>query len=121
MKNKKYKVNTLMPEHLLRKIQDHMYKEGYNLRKKSLWVSESLSRLLELKKENYTHLVNAATEIQKKTKAMTIYVEKDLYKKLDDAISTVRKHYPKLEGVKSLIIRASVVKRLFDYDNKNGT
>lgn len=100
----------MLPSHAKREIVERMLKEGYSLREKSKWVSESIEDFLKLKE--YQNLVEIAELVSDFANMETIYIPLDLEEKLEDAIIVVRKEYPALEGVKSLIIRASIVRRL---------
>ena len=87
-----------------------MLDEGYSLREKSKWISEAIEDFLTLKE--YQSLVEMAELVNDFTKNETIYITPDIEDKLDEAIIKVRTQYPTLEGVKSLIVRASIIRRL---------
>jgi len=124
MKEKKPRLNAAIPESLSSAIDKNMIEEGYSKRKKSKWVEEALKELLasinnnedKKKQLKYSKKVETASQIYGNTKIISIYIKAQLKHELACAILIVRKYYPGLELVKSLIIKASIVNRLFTYD-----
>ena len=99
-----------MSSNAVKEIHTKMLDEGYSLREKSKWISEAIEDFLTLKE--YQSLVEMAELVNDFTKNETIYITPDIEDKLDEAIIKVRTQYPTLEGVKSLIVRASIIRRL---------
>ena len=99
-----------MSNNAVKEIHSKMLEEGYSLREKSKWISEAIEDFLTLKE--YQSLVEMAELVNDLTKNETIYITPDIEDKLDEAIIKVRTQYPTLEGVKSLIVRASIIRRL---------
>ena len=95
---------------MIKEIHLRMMEDGYSLREKSKWVSEAIEDFFKLKE--YNSLVEIAGLADDFEKRETVYISAELYEKLEEAIIHVRKQYPWLEGVKSLIIRASIVRKL---------
>ena len=62
--------------------------------------------------KDYHTLVEMAELLDDLYKTENFYITPDLEDKLEAAIIEVRRKYPALEGVKSLIVRASIVRRL---------
>lgn len=108
--DKKSRVSVMLPKQACLEIRQKMLKEGYSLREKSKWYSEAIASFLEL--NNFHQYVEMASEVDELSQAETIYIPKKLEEDLEDSIIKVRKKFPALEGVKSLIIRASIVRRL---------
>lgn len=106
----KKRISVILPSNAIREIRERMLKEGYSLREKSKWISEAIEDFLTLKE--YHTLVEMAELVDDLAKTETVYITADVEDKLDQAIIEVRKKYPTLEGVKSLIVRASIVRRL---------
>lgn len=107
--NKK-RISVILPKNVVIEIHKKMLDEGYSLREKSKWVSEAIEDFLTL--TDYQALVEIAELVNDLTKNETIYITQSIEDKLDEAIIKVRTQYPILEGVKSLIVRASIVRRL---------
>ena len=84
--------------------------KNYGLRGKSKWIIEAIEQFLDL--EDYPELVDIATEMQDLTETISIRLPAEIIRKLDKAVIVVRTRYPALEGVKSNIIRASIMQRL---------
>jgi metal-responsive CopG/Arc/MetJ family transcriptional regulator len=107
---KKKRISIILSENIMREIREKMLKDGYSLREKSKWVSEAIEDLLKL--EEYHFLVKTAELFDDFNKTETFYIATELDGKLKMALIEVRKKYPSIEGVKSLIIRASIIRRI---------
>ncbi len=107
---KKKRISVILSANAIKEIRERMLKEGYSLREKSRWISEAIEDFLKLKE--YHTLVEMAELVDDLSKTETVYVTPNLEDKLDNAIIEVRKNHPALEGVKSLIVRASIIRRL---------
>jgi len=92
------------------KIQQGVINDGYGMRGKSKWIIEAIEKLLEL--PDYPDLVDIAGDMDQLSEMISIRLSEQLVSKLDQAIIQVRRHYPAMEGVKSNLIRASIVQRL---------
>ena len=114
---KKKRISVILSDNAIKEIHPKMLNEGYSLREKSKWISESIDDFLQLK--DYQPLVEMAELVNDYAKNEIIYITPDLEEKLDEAIIKVRTQYPALEGVKSLIVRASIVRRLVVLGKRN--
>lgn len=92
------------------KMQQRIISDGYGMRGKSKWVIEAIESFLQL--PDYPSLVDIADDMDQLTEIVSIRLPKELMMKLDQAIINVRRHYPAMEGVKSNLIRASILQRL---------
>lgn len=107
---KKKRISVILPNNAVKEIHARMLDEGYSLREKSKWISEAIEDFLKLKE--YQSLVEMAELVDDLSKTETVYITSEIEEKLEEAIVKVRKEYLTLEGVKSLIVRASIVRRL---------
>ena len=107
---KKYKITFAIHGNLQFEFREKMIKEGYGLRGKSEWISQAIEQLLEYKE--FQNLVTYSDEMSGFDKMETIVIDFSLKIKLDAAITTVRTHYPNIEGVKSMIIRTAILQRI---------
>jgi hypothetical protein len=107
---KKRRISIILSASATKEIRERMLKEGYSLREKSKWVSEAIEDFLML--NEYHTLVEMAELLDDFYKTEAFYITPDLEDKLEKAIIEVRKNHPAIEGVKSLIVRASIVRRL---------
>jgi hypothetical protein len=107
---KKSRINVILPENVSKEIRHRMLKDNYSLREKSRWISEAIEDFLKL--NDYRTFVEMANLVADLTHTETIHITSDIVEKLENAVLQVRKEYPVLEGVKSLIVRASVIRRL---------
>ncbi len=112
----KRRISVILSENAIREVRERMLSDGYSLREKSKWVSEAIDSFLDLKE--YHALVKLAELADDFSRKEVIYISNELDSKIDQAIVDVRKEYPDLEGVKSLIVRASIVRRLVLLSNK---
>lgn len=106
----KKRISVILSENAIKEVRERMLLDGYSLREKSRWISEAIDAFLDLKE--YHALVKIAELVDDFSKKEVIYVSDELESKIDQAIVDVRREYPDLEGVKSLIVRASIVRRL---------
>jgi len=107
---KKKRISVILSNNAVKEIHAKMLDDGYSLREKSKWISEAIEDFLKLKE--FQSLVEMAELVNDFSKNETIYITEELEEKLDDAILKVRTQYPVLEGVKSLIVRASIIRKL---------
>lgn len=106
----KFKISFVIPKNLQRDLCARVISDGYGLRGKSKWVSEAISRLLEI--ANYPELVSYSDEMQDFDKVENVVIDHATKSDLDQAIIAVRTKYPTIEGVKSRIVRTSILQRL---------
>jgi len=106
----KFKLAFAIPDSLKIEIREHVIKQGYGLRGKSKWISEAVELLLSLK--DYTELVSYNDEMHGFDQIETVVISYKLKLEIDKALLNVRKEYPTLEGVKSRILRTSIMQRI---------
>jgi hypothetical protein len=92
------------------KMQQRIISDGYGMRGKSKWIIESIETFLQL--PDYPSLVDIANDMDQLKEIISIRLPESLMLKMDKAIIEVRTHYPAMEGVKSNVIRASIMQRL---------
>lgn len=99
-----------LPSSIEKKMLERVVGDGYKLRGKSKWIIEAIEAFLEM--PEYHDLVDIAQDIDQLDTTVSIRIPEQLMDQLDKAITEVRKHYPNMEGVKSNIIRASILQKL---------
>lgn len=92
------------------KLQQRVISDGYGMRGKSRWMIEAIEDFLQL--PDFPTLVDIADDMEQLSDIVCIRLSEELMQKLDHAIIQVRRHYPAMEGVKSNLIRASIIQRL---------
>lgn len=92
------------------KLQQRIINDGYGMRGKSKWIIESIETFLQL--PDYPDLVDIADDMDHLSDIISIRLPESLMVKIEKAIINVRRHYPAMEGVKSNVIRASIMQRL---------
>jgi hypothetical protein len=107
------RVTVRIPAALEVEFMQRVVTEGYGMRGKSKWVAEAVEMFLEL--EDIVEYVEYGEELDdaEKDKVQAFYFNKKLIDKLTDGVIKVRRELPTIEGVKSLIIRSSIIQRLF--------
>ncbi len=99
-----------VPKSLHQAMLEKIIKDRYGMRGKSKWLNEAIERFLQI--PNYPELVEIADDIEEVTETVSFRVSEEMLLRLDRAVIEVRKQYPGLEGVKSNIIRASILQSL---------
>src|SRR3990167_6777324 len=92
------------------RLQQRIIEDGYGMRGKSKWIIESIEDFLQLM--DYPTLVDIADDMDHLSDMVSIRIPEDLMMKIEKAVVHVRKQYPTIEGVKSNLIRASIIQRL---------
>jgi len=92
------------------KLLQLIISDGYGMRGKSKWIIEAIEDFLRL--PDYPSLTDIADEMEQLTDMISIRMSEDLMTQLDQAIIKVRRQYPAMEGVRSNLIRASIMQRL---------
>ncbi len=106
----KIKIAFVLPENLQKEFKERVIKDGYEIKGKSRWVSESIEYLLSM--GNYTELVKLSDNMKGFEKMESIIILQELKRKLENAMENVRKNYPMIEGVQSRILRTAIMQRL---------
>lgn len=92
------------------RLQQQIIEDGYGMRGKSKWIIESIESLLKI--DDYPTLVDIAEDMNQLNDMVSIRMPELLMQKIDQAVVHIRKQYPTIEGVKSNLIRASIIQRL---------
>ena len=92
------------------KMQQRIISDGYGMRGKSKWLLEAIEAFLAL--EDYPDLVDIANDMEQLTDTVSLRLSIPLATLIDQAVIKVRRQYPAMEGVKSNLIRASIMQRL---------
>jgi len=95
---------------LHRQLQQRIIADGYGMRGKSRWIIEAIEHFLTL--SDFPTLVEIAEDMHQLTDMVTIRMPENVMWKIEQALVKVRTQYPLIEGVKSNIIRASILQRL---------
>ena len=99
-----------LPATLEQSMLGQIVNDGYGFRGKSRWINEAIEAFITLPK--YHEYVKIADEMESLSKIVSIRAPEELMDKIELALVAVRKIYPSMEGVKSNIIRASIMQRL---------
>ena len=99
-----------LPENIHQEMCERIVQDKYGMRGKSLWISESISRFLQIK--GFPEFVDLAKDVAHLSCSVSFRVTEELEGQLNNAVILVRKEYPALDAAKSNIIRASIIQRL---------
>lgn len=102
------------PENVIHRLEAAVVGDGYGMRGRSRWILEAIETFLKM--PNYAELVYIADDMENLGKTVSVRLSLPLMKKIEAAALEVRKIYPGLEGVKSNLIRASIIQRLLSRD-----
>ncbi len=108
--SKKARISVILPKKVCQEVREHMLMKGYTLREKSKWYHEAIVEFLKI--PDFPSYVEMAIYVDLLSTSETFYISEELEDMLEKALIDVRKKYPALEGVKSLIVRASIIQRL---------
>ncbi len=92
------------------RIQKRVIEEGYGMKGKSKWIIEAIESFLRM--ADYLTLVDIADDMEDLTDMLSIRLPESLLKRIERATLHIRRQFPLIEGVKSNIIRASILQRL---------
>lgn len=107
---KKVVTTVKMPRPLIQEMLEKVIADRYGMRGKSKWIIEAIDAFLKL--PEYEELVNIADEIEDVSEIVSLRLPIDVMVALESAVINVRRVYPAMEGVKSNIIRGSIIQRL---------
>lgn len=99
-----------LQKNLHRRLQQRIIEDGYGMRGKSKWIIESIESLLAL--SDYPTLVDIADDMDQFSDMISIRLPEELAIRIEKAVIHIRKQFPTIEGVKSNMIRASIMQRL---------
>jgi hypothetical protein len=108
--SKKVKVSFVIPVGMQQDLREKVVLDGYSLKDKSLWVGEAVEKLLNL--NSYIDLVKVNDHMQGFEKFESVLIDLALKIKLDESVIHVRRKYPELDGVQSMIMRTAILQRL---------
>jgi metal-responsive CopG/Arc/MetJ family transcriptional regulator len=108
--DKKVMTSLKLQKNLHRRLQQRIIEDGYGMRGKSKWIIEAVESLLELR--DYPTLVDIADDMDQLSDMVSIRLPETLMVRIEQAVVHIRKQYPTIEGVKSNLIRASIIQRL---------
>ena len=107
---KKMMTSLKLQKVLHRKMQQQIIGDGYGMRGKSKWIIEAIEDFLQI--PDYPALVDIAGDMEQLSEIVSIRLPDNLMSRLDKAVIDVRREFPAMEGVKSNLIRASIMQRL---------
>ena len=97
-------------EALNHKLNERVVLDGYGMHGRSKWIKEAISALLTY--PNYEELVSISSDAAGTKKPVTLRLPKRLFIEMDNAVLSIRKKYPEVEGIKGKIINTAIMQRL---------
>lgn len=92
------------------KMLNEVMASGCGIRGKSKWICDAINTFAALK--SYLEYIDTFGDMEKLSRTEVVVIDMDTRLKLDNAIIRVRARNPLLEGVQSMVIRASILYRL---------
>ena len=111
----KSKITFVIPETLQNELRMRVIQDGYGMRGKSIWITEAIKRLAEIK--NFPELVHYSDDMHSLDKVETVVIDNNIRQLLENVIITIRKEYHSMEAVKSRIVRTAILQRLLRPSN----
>ena len=91
-------------------LESRVISDGYGMKGKSKWIAEAIEKFLCF--HDYPDLIDIANMANNFDHNISIILSEEIYHKIEDAIVIVRRKFPTIEPVQSLVIRASIMQRL---------
>lgn len=107
---KKIMTSIKLQKQLHMQLQKQVIEDGYGMRGKSKWIIEAIESFLQL--DDYPTLVDIAEDMDQLTDVVCIRLPEEIVLRIEQSVIHIRKQYPSIEGVKSNLIRASIMQRL---------
>ncbi len=99
-----------LPTTIHNRLLEQVIKDGYGMRGKSKWVTEAIQDFLKL--EDFPEMVSIAEDMVQLSEMVCLRLPESLLNELEKAVIIIRTAYPAIEGVKSNLIRASILQRI---------
>lgn len=108
--NKIIMTSIKLQKKLHQRLQQRIISDGYGMRGKSRWITEAIESFLSL--PDYPPMVDIADEMDQLSDVISIRLSDSLAHRMDEAVICIRRQYPAMEGVKSNLVRASIMQRM---------
>jgi hypothetical protein len=108
--DKKIMTSIKLQKKLHMKLQQRVIEDGYGMRGKSKWIIEAIDTFLQI--PDYPTLVDIADDMDQLSDVICIRLPEEVVLQIEQAVIHIRKQFPSIEGVKSNLIRASILQRL---------
>lgn len=101
-----------IPANIEIKMNKKLVADGYGLRGKSRWICDSIKHFLSKDEEFCVDCIQYTEELENLNKTISFRPTQEVDDLLDEWVVKTRKKIPAIEGVKSKIIRASILQGL---------
>ena len=105
-----------LPKNLNFQIEQHVINKGFGLRGKSKWIRIAIEEFFNI--PDYPTLVDLADTMEDLDKVVNIRLPDDLMNKIENAVIEIRQTYPLMEGVRSKLIRASILQKIISSNSQ---
>jgi len=108
----KEKITVRFPKELRLAMLQSIVNDGYGLHGKSKWAMEAIQEFLKL--NQFVDFVDIGSEAGngELTETESFNFPITIVEELEKAVLKVREKYPTIEGIRSIIIRSSVLQKL---------
>src|ERR1700733_6700717 len=106
---KRFMSSIKISQEIHNKMLHSIVEQTSSLRGKSQWIITAIENFLTI--QDYPELVDIAAEMEDLTETVSFRLPEKIMEQLDKAVIVIRRKYPTMEGVKSNIIRASIIQK----------
>lgn len=110
-----------IPKDLEIKMNKKIVTDGYGMRGKSRWICDAITLFLSSDESFCLDCIEYADELEQLNKSVSFRPTLTADSMLKEWVVKARKKFPTLEGVKSKIIRASILQGILSNQLKNAT
>jgi hypothetical protein len=107
---KRFMSSIKISQEIHNKMLHSIVEQSSSLRGKSKWIISAIEDFLNI--TDFYEFVDIAADMEELTETISFRLPEAIMQKLEDAVIIVRRKYPAMEGVKSHIIRASIIQKL---------
>ena len=86
--------------------------QSYQMRGKTKWIIDATEDFLNQDEQQIAELADIASEMSELNVVVSMRLPESIMQKIEKAVIVIRKYFPAMEGVKSNIIRASIIQKL---------
>ena len=122
MENKRLNTTSFkIPDVLAMRMNQKLVSDGYGLRGKTRWICDAIVDFLSNDEDFCIECIQYTDEMEALSKSISFRPTPKVEELLDRWKIKTRKEIPNLEGVRSKIIRASIIQGLLASSFKNAT
>lgn len=99
-----------LPEAIHTQVKERVIQDGLGMRGKNVWIKNAIEAFLML--QDYLLYVELADDMEGLNSTVSVRLPDSVLDNMEKTVTEVRLAFPRMEGVKSRIIRASIMQYL---------